>query len=460
MPKRDRIELHRQTAAWLERRIDERPELAVTVADHLDRALSLAEEVAPLGPPDPALLESTVASLMRAGEWARTNAAVPEAITLFERAAEVGGEAPARARLALALAQAGRVDQAIETAEQAAEIDGSAEAKAVAALALAVAARSRANLEQMREHGERARCLASEASLPLVEADAIQLVALPAFWSGATLEAGDLYANAMEVASRVGDVALAAIGTVGAGFTSLVAGDLQAAEHRAEAASRLAVESGSLKTRGYALELVSDLRMVQDRLEESVAHTQEWLRLYAEGGDRVWVVSACTFLGERLQLLGRLDEAWAALEQGLAADAEIGVSAYIVNLRTRRARVLLEWGRVDDAETEVAHVAPERLEILDDWFDWAAAKAEIAGARGQPDEVEALWAEFLRRPPPTLFWGAALRLRFLRLFADLGRPELARAGLADVRVLLEGRGAELYERQARELEAQLGEPVS
>jgi tetratricopeptide (TPR) repeat protein len=366
VPKRDRIELHRQTAAWLERRIDERPELAVTVADHLDRALSLAEEVAPLGPPDPALLESTVASLMRAGEWARTNAAVPEAITLFERAAEVGGEAPARARLALALAQAGRVDQAIETAEQAAEIDGSAEAKAVAALALAVAARSRANLEQMREHGERARCLASEASLPLVEADAIQLVALPAFWSGATLEAGDLYANAMEVASRVGDVALAAIGTVGAGFTSLVAGDLQAAEHRAEAASRLAVESGSLKTRGYALELVSDLRMVQDRLEESVAHTQEWLRLYAEGGDRVWVVSACTFLGERLQLLGRLDEAWAALEQGLAADAEIGVSAYIVNLRTRRARVLLEWGRVDDAETEVAHVAPERLEILDD----------------------------------------------------------------------------------------------
>jgi predicted ATPase len=87
LAKVERAHLHRLAGRWLEERADTRPELRGAIAHHFDSALALEAEVAPLEPPEPALVETTVASLLAAGEWATANAALLSAAAKCRAAA-------------------------------------------------------------------------------------------------------------------------------------------------------------------------------------------------------------------------------------------------------------------------------------------------------------------------------------------------------------------------------------
>jgi predicted ATPase len=64
LAKRERARLHGLAAAWLEERARDRPELAVAIARHRERAVSLLRDVAPLEPLDPTIVEGAARALV------------------------------------------------------------------------------------------------------------------------------------------------------------------------------------------------------------------------------------------------------------------------------------------------------------------------------------------------------------------------------------------------------------
>ena len=60
--------------------------------------------------------------------------------------------------------------------------------------------------------------------------------------------------------------------------------------------------------------------------------------------------------------MGRLDEAWAATEDGLGIVREMEGAAYEDALRWERVRLLLLWGRTDEADEELDRMAAARAQ--------------------------------------------------------------------------------------------------
>jgi len=85
LPKQRRSDMHRRVAAWMTAFAEDRPELWGSVGHHWERALAFTAEVEPLDQPDPAVAEAAASSLLAAGRWAQSNAALPEAIELLRR---------------------------------------------------------------------------------------------------------------------------------------------------------------------------------------------------------------------------------------------------------------------------------------------------------------------------------------------------------------------------------------
>ena len=77
--KADRYHMHRAAAEWLEDRAGDRPEFFAQIAHHFDRALELSAVVLPLQQADPGLVESALASFVRAGHQAASLVAHDEA---------------------------------------------------------------------------------------------------------------------------------------------------------------------------------------------------------------------------------------------------------------------------------------------------------------------------------------------------------------------------------------------
>jgi len=453
IPKLERAELHRRAAAWLRDYAGDRAELIVPIAHHLEQALVLLREVAPLEPPAPEPVEAAVEALRDAAAWTAANASVPEAIALLRRAVDVAeGNREltqlSRAQLATMLVRSGAVDEAVVLAEGVLAGAATPEATALASLALAEAARSRGDRPGIREAGERALEIARSTGLRALEVEALDLIGLANFWSGQLVAAEKNHRRAAELALELGDLPRAAWNMGGFSAVCLLdTGQVAEAERRTAEAMRLATQSGSLRALESGHAGLGHVRRVQDRLEEAVDHGRERLSLVEKLGERLWLVGSFTFsLARPLIYLGRLEEAWKYLERALKVSSEMGGSAFDNSVRAMRVGILLDWGRLDEAAAEASHIDADSV---------VPQLAELRAAQGQHHEAEEIWRRALEE-----FVGTDNRLEraeatvgYAGFLVSRGRADEARATLAEARDLVEGTGAKFHERIIREAEA-------
>ena len=449
VPQVERSELHHRAAAWLGERAGDRAELIVPIARHLEHALSLLREVAPLEPAAPELVEAAVRALRDAAAWTAANASVPEAIALLRRAVAVADGNPeltqlSRAQLAAMLARSGAVAEAVELAERALAGAATPEATALASLALAEAARSRGDRPAVGEAGGLALEIARSMGLHELEVEALGLIGLDEFWSGRLFAAEASYRRAAELALELGDVARAALSLGGFGAVCLLdTGQIVEAERQTAEAMRLATQSGSLRALEQAHAALGHLRRVQDRLEEAVEHGRERLGFAEKLGERLLLVGCLTFsLARPLIYLGRLEEAWECLERALKVSGEMGGSAFDGSLRARRVEILLAWGRLDEAAAEAKSGPYPQV-------------AELRAAQERHHEAEEIWHgeldEFARGDGR--LERAETMVGYAGFLVSRRRTDEARATLAEARDLVGGTGAKFHERIIREAEA-------
>jgi class 3 adenylate cyclase/tetratricopeptide (TPR) repeat protein len=457
--KRERAEWHRRAAAWLEERTGDRTELAVAVAHHLESAISHAQEVAPLEAPDTELVERAVHALIRAAGWVESHAALGESARLLRRALELSDgrphlDHPVRARLAHVLACSGDVTDAVRLAREVEEAGAGAEAEAFAALSLAEAAHQRGDVAAIRTHAPRAVELARVASLPRVEVDALHALGWADLWAEPAGIAAETWGRATEIALDLGDVAQAAHLLGNRALGAALDLRLDAAERWAAEAMQLAQQSGSVRALRSAHGAMTRVREFQGRLEDAVASGRETVRLSAEIGDRLGVISGTYFmLAEPLRRLGRLDEAWAALEDALRVALAMGETAYTMNLRLGRAEIHLARRQLAEAEAELALAG--RLLDESDAAHAARLQAQIHAERGRDQEAERAWGDVERATTLSLDHVVEARLELAEFLLSRDRPREAESLLREIRSSLEGTGAELFLRRLRELEARL-----
>src|SRR6266480_7874010 len=96
----------------------------------------------------------------------------------------------------------------------------------------------------------------------------------------------------------------------------------------------LAERAGSLRALIAAHVPGARTRQLQGRLEDAVEHGRRWFDYSVQAGERLETIAACAFgLAPPLRLLGRLDEAWDATEQGLRISEEMTDPAYGSSVR-------------------------------------------------------------------------------------------------------------------------------
>ena len=432
LPKRDRALMHRAAAEWFEQRAEERQSLLASVAHHLDRALSAVSDLAPLEEPDPRLVEVATRAQLRAADWAEANAVSSEALRLAERALELSASRASlhelsRARVAVALLVAGRGEEAAAVAHQVVVAASSPETRAYASLALAGAARDEKDTDAIRTHAGHAIEVARLLGLRLVEVRALRMLGWAEIGEAKHLEAEACEGRIVEIASELGDKGTAAGALAVQGINAMWRGEIRLAEERALEAMNLARESGSVRALARAFSALAHLRREQGRMEEAVEYGRERLRRELELSDKFTAVGACALtLAPPLIELGRLDEAWEVLEQGLAISFGIGVSWFEEPLRHGRATILSSWGRLDEAEAELSSAIDEGSSALryHESRRILPALAKLRAAQGRPAEAEQIWREVLSRPVGQARVEAAdLELGFAEFLVERGRTD-------------------------------------
>jgi class 3 adenylate cyclase/tetratricopeptide (TPR) repeat protein len=434
LPKRDRALMHRAAAEWFGQRAEERQSLLASVAHHLDRAVSAVSDLAPLEEPDPRLVEVATRAQLRAADWAEANAVSSEALRLAERALELSASRASlhelsRARVAVALLVAGRGEEAATVAQQVVVAASSPETRAYASLALAGAARDEKDTDAIRTHAGHAIEVARLLGLRLVEVSALRMLGWAEIGEAKHLEAEACEGRIVEIASELGDKGTAAGALAVQGINAMWRGEIRLAEERALEAMNLARESGSVRALARALSALAHLRREQGRMEEAVEYGRERLRRELELSDKFTAVGACALtLAPPLIELGRLDEAWEVLEQGLAISSGIGASWFEEPLRHGRATILSSWGRLDEAEAELLSAIDEGSSARR--FHGSSgilpALAKLRAAQGRPAEAEQIWREVLSRPVgQARVEEADLELGFAEFLVERGRTDEA-----------------------------------
>ncbi|HEX9694898.1 MAG TPA: adenylate/guanylate cyclase domain-containing protein [Actinomycetota bacterium] len=240
--------------------------------------------------------------LVRAGERARRLYANDAALAHFERALEVAPE-PGRPEIALAVADLcelrGDYDRALAEYEHVRDATGDVRAwRGIAAT--------------MRKRGD------YDATIAMIDA---------ALEAGAADEASLRLEHGwtLSVAGRYRDA-----------IASLRAGLDAAAARRDDVTATLLLELARAET-------------VERDLDVALAHGESARRIFAERGDERGLASSIRIVAAALHRLGRLDEAAAALEEGLSLAERTGdveeLGACLINL----GMVELERDRIEDA---------------------------------------------------------------------------------------------------------------
>jgi tetratricopeptide (TPR) repeat protein len=292
----------------------------------------------------------------------------------------------------------------------------------------------------MTEAGTRALELAEPLGLRSIEIEAHDIAGLADTWAGRLSSGVQHRRRATQIAFELGDLPRAAFCLAGYGAIALLEmGRLDEAERQVGEAMRVAIETGSLRALEAAHAVLVFLRRAQDRLEEAVTHAHERVLLAERLGEALWLFNALTLnLARTLIDLGRLDEAWDALDRAQDIATSSGVRGGLVS--ALRAQILVAQGRLDEADTALAAVPGP-----DSYFELA----RLREAQGRFAEADEVWRRVLDE-----FAGTEARLEraemivgYARFLAGQRRPGEARARLAEAHALVDGTGAALIERQ-------------
>ncbi len=395
LSKGARAELHRKFAAWLQKRGAE--ELVEIRSYHLDHAVELLTELD--GAASAELVTEAAAALTTAGKRALAREANRSGRKLLLRAVELEPTVERRyqaARAAWRLTDMPAVSIEMEAVRAAAEESGDTRLEGRALTALAEVALSRdADVTGARALGKQALEI-----LPPDDDhgrfDALAVVSASGWWEG-DLDTVMRYTElSLEVARRLGRKDLESGSLVELASAHYARLEDTAAEQYLAPAIELAEESGSFTARAWVARTKGQYAVRRDRLDEAEEQFEEAHRLFMEAGVTASAARVLNWIAVVRWRRGDLKRAEQLLREAIAMLKPLEDRGTLVESLRQLAQVLLEQGRVDEAERyalearqtvgarDMASRATTRL-----------ALGLVRAAQGRDEEGEALMREAL-----------------------------------------------------------------
>jgi class 3 adenylate cyclase/tetratricopeptide (TPR) repeat protein len=468
MPKEQRADLHERFAAWLERAAGERlPEYEDILAHHLEQAYRYRLE---LGPPDERgreLARAAGARLLSSADRAQRRGDFGAARGQLERAAELlDGSERARALVELALTDGHLHDfPAAAAAAEAAIAEAEATGDRVALLrGRLVRAGARGQFDPTYTLGRSSR----EIDEVLAELEALGDEKGIA-WGMVAASRAAFFAGRCDQATAIAKRLLERVPGLSARerwevvVILLIAGyfgtaDVDELERIHGRVRHIMTVEGPLTEEMLALNTLAQHSMRGDE-SEAVAEAERIERLWDEIGDIGLRVTSNQWVGECMQLVGRLEDAERCFRRGVEGLDRLGETGFNSTMTARLAFVLSDLGRWDEAEGFVER--SREMSAPDDFAsqaEWRQARARILTFRGRPDEALVLVDEAVQIVEPTDYLPMKAEVLELRghVLAALGRTDEARADLERAARDFERKGSiPAVERVSRKL-AELG----
>jgi predicted ATPase/class 3 adenylate cyclase len=398
LPKAERAELHERFADWLVRTAGERiAELEEIVGHHLDSAYRYRTELGEQGDAVEHLARRAAEHYLAAARRIRDrgDAAAATALLLAAEAlpvADPGFRAELQLRLGAVLEASGRVAEARVRAEQALELATELGNHRLAArariLRLQISIQDGTLTDLDPDAAVEAAAALRDAELAgdaAALAEAYQTLGVQAYMSGKAAESREFSRLAIEQAWAAGDVSVALQSETNA-LVEDVVGWAPATEVLTTAEALLEAAAAYPSTRGDVLRLLAVLEAMVGRLDDARAHAVESVRLFDEmgfpnaanlaRGDKSWVER----LGDDLPAAER------DLRTVVTSAAAAGDRTLLSWGACRLAQVLMEQGRLDDAEPYLEEA--ERVDMVMNRSRVLGARARLQASRGRPEAAE------------------------------------------------------------------------
>jgi class 3 adenylate cyclase/tetratricopeptide (TPR) repeat protein len=392
LTKSARAKHHAAFAEWLRERAGD--ELLEIRAHHLDHAASLLAELD--GAPPAELAREAADTLEEAGRRALAREANRAARHLFLRSVELE---PTLLRRYMAAKAAWRLDDLPAVAremeavrEEAVRVgDRNLEGKALTGLADMILMRE-ADPIRAREIAEQALAIIEDD--PPARFDALRVAWNAAYWVGHLSDAEKYLIEQLELACKAGRKDLEAIAVLTRADTFAARLELETAREQLEYARDLAEESGAINARGRVYLSWSKLYLLQGELEQAEEAFAEAERMFSEAG-AVWAVARALNAGAWIaRANGDIDKAEKRFRESIRLLTPIGDRAHLCESQRGLAELLIERGRIEEAE-RFAVDSRETVGEADatSRATTAAALAQVRAAQGRSEEAEALFQE-------------------------------------------------------------------
>jgi tetratricopeptide (TPR) repeat protein len=246
----------------------------------------------------------------------------------------------------------------------------------------------------------RSRELADEALDALDDSDpghlfdALKVRANAAYWVGDLTDSEHYMSEQLAVARRAGRKDLESVAILNRADLHRAKLELEEARPLLTEAIQLAEETGVIASRGRALLSLGRISLLQGHLEQAEEAAEEARRLFSEAG-AVWAVARALNLGGwAVWWSGDLEKAEKRFRESVRLLKQIGDRATLCESQRGLAELLLERGRVDEAE-RFALDARETVGPLDvtSRATTTASLGMVRAAQRRDEEAEELLRE-------------------------------------------------------------------
>jgi predicted ATPase len=388
--KSQRAELHAAFAEWLQERAGD--ELLEIRAYHLDQAAALLAELDGRAPEE--LAHEAATALEGAGRRALAREANRSGRKLLLRAVELAPTLERRyqaARAAWRLADFPAVSIEMEAVREAAHRSGDRGLEARALIALAEVSLERdADVPRAQELADHALDVMAQDD-DEARFDALNLVSRIAWWRG-DLDADEQFIRqSLEIARRLArkDWEAPALAELANVFDARL--EHERADETLSRAIELAEESQSIVARAWAQRQQGEQHMRRGEYEQALEAYSAARELFTESGNAASTARVLNAMARLNVQLGNLRDAERLLREGIRMLQPLGDRGTLVETQRMLAQVLLEQGKVDEAE----RYALESRETVggQDMHSLATTRMALGlvrAAQGRDDEAEEL----------------------------------------------------------------------
>jgi class 3 adenylate cyclase/tetratricopeptide (TPR) repeat protein len=399
IPKRQRAALHERYANWLVSRLgDEAPD--EIVGYHLEQAFRYGAE---LGAADAGLGVRAAERLAAAARAARFRRDVTARLNLLGRGVELAGQAPLRNRLLSergeALMEAGDLAGAQETLQEAA-----AGARTAGDASVEWLARLRLGFVRVRREPEGAAEAAlreGKAAIGARERDgdhevlawAWNLIAEAHLMRSQAVEQRRALERAVDHARAAGDLTLE-IDLITRMAPPIIFGDVPVEEGKRYVERVLERHGDDPAVQAFALHVLGHLRARLGEFEGAREAMDAWRSRYRELGQETMYACTAACVWDVCSLAEDWEGGERALRECYETLARIGEKGFLSTAASFLGEAVYRQGRLDEAERYSA--TSEELGASDDRFNeaiWRALRAKVFAARGDFDGADALARE-------------------------------------------------------------------